>query len=119
MHIAASDLPAALGLQDAAPIVSGSHVFLVGGTTAAGPSTETARANLSPALPFFQLGLFNIVVPAFGIGGPVGQQLSYLAAAGVATGDFVLLLLLGYAFNHKEQSRAFLRRLRSGRQRTA
>ena len=83
------------------------------------PPTGTARANLSPALPFFQLGLFYIVVPAMGIQGPVGQQLSYLAAAGVATGDFVLLLLLGYAFNHKERTRAFLHHLRNRRRRTA
>ena len=119
VHLAASDLPSTLDLQDAAPIVSGSHVFLVGGTTSSGATTGTARANLSPALPFFQLGLFYIVVPAMGIQGPVGQQLSYLAAAGVATGDFVLLLLLGYAFNHKERTRAFLHHLRNRRQRTA
>jgi N-acetylneuraminic acid mutarotase len=119
VHLAASDLPSTLDLQDAAPIVSGSHVFLVGGTTSSGATTGTARANLSPALPFFQLGLFYIVVPAMGIQGPVGQQLSYLAAAGVATGDFVLLLLLGYAFNHKERTRAFLHHLRNRRRRTA
>jgi hypothetical protein len=119
VHLAASDLPAALDLQGAAPIVSGSHAFLVGGTTASGPTTGTARANLAPQPPFFQLGLFYIVVPAMGIQGPVGQQLSYLAAAGVATGDFVLLLLIGYAFNHKEQTRGFLRRLRNRRRRTA
>jgi hypothetical protein len=118
VHLAASDLPSTLDLQGAAPIVSGSHVFLVGGTTSSGATSGTARANLSPALPFFQLGLFYIVVPAMGIQGPVGQQLSYLAAAGVATGDFVLLLLLGYAFNHKERARAFLHYLRNRRQRT-
>jgi hypothetical protein len=118
-HLAASDLPSDLGLSDAAPIVSGSHVFLVGGLTTSGPTTGMARANLAPQPPFFQLGLFYIVVPALGIQGAVGQQLSYLAAAGVATGDFVLLLLLGYAFNHKEQTRAFLRGLRERRRRTA
>ena len=119
VHLAASDLPASLGLRGAAPIVAGSNVFLVGGTTAAGPAAGTARANLSPLPPFFQLGLFYIVVPAMGIGGPVGQQLSYLVAAGVATGDFVLLLLIGYAFNHKERTRAFLHHLRNRRRRTA
>ena len=118
-HVAASDLPAALDLQGAAPIVSGSHAFLVGGTTASGPTTGTARANLAPQPPFFQLGLFYIVVPAMGIQGPVGQQLSYLVAAGVATGNFVLLLLIGYAFNHKERTRAFLHHLRNRRRRTA
>lgn len=118
-HLAASDLPPGLGLRDAAPIVSGSHAFLVGGTTTAGPTTGTARADLAPKAPFFQLGLFYVVVPAMGIQGEVGQQLSYLAAAGVATADFVLLLLVGYAFNHKERTRAFLHGLRNRRRRTA
>jgi hypothetical protein len=117
-HLAASDLPPDLQLRDAAPIVSGSHVFLVGGLTKDGPTTGTARADLAPKLPFFQLGLFYIVVPAMGIQGEVGQQLSYLVAAGVATGDFVLLLI-GYAFNHKERTRAFLHGLRNRRCRTA
>jgi hypothetical protein len=118
-HLAASDLPPDLQLRDAAPIVSGSHVFLVGGLTKDGPTTGTARADLAPKLPFFQLGLFYIVVPAMGIQGEVGQQLSYLVAAGVATGDFVLLLLIGYAFNQKERTRAFLHGLRNRRCRTA
>ncbi len=33
--------------------------------------------------------------------------------------DFVLLLLIGYAFNHKERTRAFLQDLRNRRRRTA
>jgi len=118
-HLAASDLPADLDLQEAAPIISGSHAFLVGGLAKAVPTTGTARAGLAPQPPFFQLGLFYIVVPAMGIQGAVGQQLSYLVAAGVATGDFVLLLLIGYAFNHKAQTRALLQRLRNRRRRTA
>jgi hypothetical protein len=118
-HLAASDLPPDLGLRDAAPIVSGSHAFLVGGRASAAPTTGTARADLAPKAPFFQLGLFYIVVPAMGIQGEVGQQLSYLAAAGVGTADFVLLLLIGYAFNHKERTRAFLHGLRSRRRRGA
>lgn len=118
-HLAASDLPPDLQLRDAAPIVSGSHVFLVGGLAKDGPTTGTARADLAPKLPFFQLGLFYIVVPAMGIQGEIGQQLSYIVAAGVATGDFVLLLLIGYAFNHKERTRAFLHGLRNRRRRTA
>jgi hypothetical protein len=118
-HLAASDLPPNLQLRQAAPIISGSHAFLVGGLTKDGPTTGTARADLAPKAPFFQLGLFYIVVPAMGIQGEVGQQLSYLAAAGVATGDFVLLLLIGYAFNHKAQTRAFLDHLRNRRRRSA
>ncbi len=116
-HLAASDLPAGLDLQGSAPIVSGAHAFLVGGATDAGPTTGTARTYMAPLPPFFQLGLFYAVVPSLGIGGEVGQQLSYLSAAGVATADFVILLLLGYAFNHKEQTRARLRDFRERRRR--
>jgi hypothetical protein len=117
--LAQSALPADLHLAHAAPIVSGSHAFLVGGTTNGTPTQGVARTNLAPPQPFFRLGLFYIVVPALGIQGPVGQQLSYLAAAGVATGSFVLLFLIGYAYNHRAQTRAFFERLRSRRRRTA
>lgn len=111
----ASDLPAALGLADAAPVVSGSHAFLIGGTTDGTPTQGVARSNLAPPQPFFQVGLFYVTVPALGIGGEVGQQLSYLAAAGVATGNFVLLLAIGYAFNHRAQTRELVDRLRRRR----
>lgn len=115
-HLPASDLPADNRLRDAAPLVSGSHAFLIGGTIASGPTPGTARANLAPKPPFFQLGLFYAVVPALGIQGEVGQQLSYLSAAGAGTIDFVLLLLVAYAMNHKAQTRAFFGRLsRRGR----
>ncbi len=117
--LAQSALPADLQLADAAPIVSGSHAFLIGGTSAGVPTEGVARTSLSPPQPFFQLGLFYVVVPALGIGGEVGQQLSYLVAAGVATTDFVLLLLIGYAFNHREQTRAFFERLRNRRRHAA
>ncbi len=114
-----SSLPASLQLANAAPIVSGSHAFLVGGTSAGTPTQGVARASLAPPQPFFQLGLFYIVVPSLGIQGAVGQQISYLVAAGVATGDFVLLLLIGYAFNHRPQTRAFFERLRNRRRHAA
>lgn len=117
--LAQSNLPADLQLQDAAPIVSGSHAFLIGGTSAGTPTQGIARANLAPPQPFFQVGFFYLTIPALGIGGEVGQQLSYLAAAGVATANFVLLLLIGYAYNHKAQTRAFFERLRSRRRRPA
>ena len=116
--LAESALPADLGLADAAPIVSGSHAFLIGGTAAGVATQGVARTSLAPPQPFFQLGLFYIVVPALGIGGEVGQQLSYLVAAGVATGNFVLLLLIGYAFNHREKTKAFFERIRDRRRRT-
>ncbi len=113
--LAESALPADLQLADAAPIVSGSHAFLIGGTTAGVATQGVARASLAPPQPFFQLGLFFIVVPALGIGGEVGQQLSYLVAAGVATVNFVLLLLIGYAYNHPEKVSAFRERIRDRR----
>jgi hypothetical protein len=117
--LAQSALPADLQLADAAPIVSGSHAFLIGGTAAGVATQGVARTSLAPPQPFFQLGLFYVVVPALGIGGEVGQQLSYLVAAGVATGNFVLLLLIGYAYNHKEQTKALFERIRNRRRRAA
>ena len=117
--LAESALPADLQLADAAPIVSGSHAFLVGGTTAGVATQGIARASLAPPQPFFQLGLFYVVLPALGIGGEVGQQLSYLVAAGVATADFVLLILIGYAYNHPKQTGLFFNRIRNRRRRAA
>ena len=117
--LAQSGLPADLQLVNAAPIVSGSHAFLVGGTAAGTPTQGVTRSSLSPPQPFFRVGLFYIVVPALGIGGEVGQQLSYLAAAGVATMDFVILLLIGYAYNHPEKSKAFFKRIRERRRHVA
>jgi hypothetical protein len=95
--LAASDLSATEDLRSAAAFVSGSHAFVVGGVTVSGVTGGIARADLAPKPPFFQVGLFYVVVPSLGIQGEVGQQLSYLAAAGVATTDFVILLLIGYA----------------------
>jgi hypothetical protein len=115
----ASDLPADLQLAYAAPIVSGSHAFLIGGTTAGTPTQGVARTSLAPPRPFFQVGLFYVVLPALGIGGEVGQQLSYLVAAGVATTNFVILLLIGYAYNHPEKAKAFFGKIRNRRRRTA
>ena len=117
--LAQSALPADLQLADAAPIVSGSHAFLIGGTAAGVATQGVARTSLAPPQPFFQVGLFYVVVPALGIGGEVGQQLSYLVAAGVATGNFVLLLLIGYAYNHKAETKALFERIRSRRRRAA
>ena len=110
--LAASSLPAADDLRDAAAFVSGSHAYVVGGVTTAGVTGGSHRADLAPKPPYFQLGLFYIVFPTLGIGGEVGQQLSYLSAAGVATLDFAILLLIGYAFNHREKTRAFFDRHR-------
>ncbi len=114
--LAASDLPADLQLRDSAAAVSGSFVFLVGGTTSQGVTAGVARASLAPKPPYFQLGILGATVPALGIGGEVGQQLAYLASAGVATVNFVLLILIGLAFAYPDRTRRFFRRFgRRGR----
>ena len=113
-HLDATDLPDAV--FDAAPVVSGSTVFLIGGQAAGGPVTNTLRASLAPEEPFFRLGLVGVVVPGLKIGGEIGQQLGYLAAAGVGTGNFVLLVVIGWAFNHRPQIAGWLERRRAARE---
>ena len=108
-HLAVNDLPEA-GLEGAAAVVSGPNAVLVGGTTDTGPLTASVRANIAPQSPFFQLGLVGATVPGLTIGGEIGQQLGYLNAAGVFTVDFVILILIGVAFAHREQTRAIIRR---------
>ena len=109
-HLPQTDLPT--GLSGAAPLVSGSAAFLIGGTIAEGPVAGSARTNLAPQPPFFQLGLFGATIPALKIGGEIGQQLGYLNAAGAGTVNFIVLILIGYAFAHKERTRAFFSRFR-------
>jgi hypothetical protein len=66
--------------------------------------------------PFFQLGLVGATVPGLKIEGEIGQQLGYLNAAAVGTVDFILLILIGWAFAHKAQTRAIAERvMRRGR----
>jgi hypothetical protein len=109
-HLDATDLP--VGLAGGAAAVSGAQAFVIGGTTPDQPAVAgAARANLAPQPPFFQLGLFGATVPALKVGGEIGQQLGYLNAAGVASVNFVLLLLIGWAFAHKERSREMLGRV--------
>ncbi len=115
--LAQSALPADLQLADAAPVVAASHAYLIGGTAAGVATQGVARTSLAPPQPFFQLGLFYVVLPALGIGGEVGQQLSYLVAAGVATGSFVLLLFIGYLYNHPAKAGAIRDRIRNRRHR--
>ena len=84
-----------------------------------GPVVATSvRANTAPQSPFFQLGLVGATVPGLKIEGEIGQQLGYLNAAGAGTVDFVILLLIGWAFAHKEQARGIVA-LRVGRRRRA
>ena len=47
-----------------------------------------------------------MVVPALQIGGEIGQQLGYLAAAGVGTGNFVILVVIVAMLNHKPPASA-------------
>ena len=68
-------------------------------------SRRSYRANTAPTSPYFQLGLVGATVPGLKIEGEIGQQLGYLNAAGAGTVDFVILILIGWAFAHKEQTR--------------
>lgn len=109
-HLDVSDLPEP-GLEGASALITGPSAVLVGGVADAGPLTSSLRANTAPIGPFFQLGLVGATVPGLTIDGEIGQQLGYLAAAGVFTGNFVILILIGVAFAHREQSRAIIRRV--------
>ena len=105
------------GLSGSAAVVSGSYAVLMAGETPQGPTGDLARANLAPQEPFFQLGVLGVVVPGLKLDGEIGQQLGYLNAAGVGTVDFIILILIGYAFNHKEKVQglvASIRRRRRG-----
>jgi len=108
-HLDASDLPT--GVTGSAPVVSGPNVIIVGGETAEGVVAISARANVAPLSPFFQLGLVGATVPGLKIEGEIGQQLGYLNAAGAGTLNFVILLLVGWAFAHQEQTRAIISRV--------
>src|SRR4051794_14633090 len=110
-HLAATDLPPQ-GLTGSAALASGSHAFLVGGQTKNGITPGSARTNLAPQEPFFQVGVLGATVPALKLEGEIGQQLGYLNAAGVGTVDFILLLIIGWAFAHKERTRELLGRFR-------
>lgn len=110
-HLVQSDLPAQ-GLAGAATLASGANAFLIGGTSGDEVLTSSARANLAPQAPFFQLGLVGIVIPALKIDGEIGQQLGYLSAAGAGTVNFILLLLAGWAYAHRDRVEAMWGRIR-------
>ncbi|HEY3522912.1 MAG TPA: hypothetical protein VGK63_04355, partial [Candidatus Limnocylindrales bacterium] len=114
-HLPQSDLPA--GLTGSSAVVLGSDAILVGGQASAGVIGDEYRSNLAPQPPFFQLGLVGATVPALKIEGEIGQQLGYLNAAGLSTIDFIVLVLIGWAYAHREQTRALFERLRRRRQR--
>lgn len=100
-HLDATDLPG--GLVDASPIQAGASIVLIGGQADGGPLATSTRASLAPQEPFFRLGLVGVTVPGLQISGEIGQQLGYLAAAGVGTGNFVILVIVAWAFNHRPQ----------------
>ena len=109
-HLDQTDLPS--GLVDAAPVVSGSTAILVGGRDNGTSFTSSTRTSLAPAAPFFRLGIAGVVIPALQIPGEIGQQIGYLAAAGVGTGNFVILVVIGWAFNHRPEIAAWRERRR-------
>lgn len=110
-HLEVSDLPAA-GIEGAAAVVTGPTAVLVGGSTVGGVLASSARANIAPQGPFFQVGLIGATVPGLKIDGEVGQQLGYLNAANVGVVDFIILILIGWALAHKAQARAIVGRVR-------
>ena len=113
-HLDAMDLPTPI--EDAAVVTSGPTAFLLGGDDSTTATGASMRSSLAPEEPFFQLGLVGAVVPALKIGGEIGQQLGYLAAAGVGTGNFVILIAIAWAFNHQEQLRTWWQRRKIARE---
>ncbi len=110
--MAQTNLP--VGVAGSTPLISSNNVFLIGGTVSDQPAvTGSARASLAPFAPFFQVGLFGATVPALKIGGEIGQQLGYINAATVGVVNFVILLLIGWAFNHKERTKEIVGRIRT------
>ncbi|CAN5862325.1 hypothetical protein BH24CHL6_BH24CHL6_09160 [soil metagenome] len=100
---------------DATVLAIAGHGFVIGGETAEGLSDGLERADLAPQPPFFRLGLFGATVPGLGITGNVGQELGWLAAAGIATGNFVLMILVGWAYSHPRQTQHLIERVSRGR----
>jgi hypothetical protein len=109
----ATDLPEPRA--QAAAVVVGQDAFLVGGQDDAGLLASTDRADVSPRLPFFRLGLFGVTVPALSIKGEIGQQLGWIAAGTVGAGDLVLLIVIGWMFSHRRASYRFFQRITRGR----
>jgi len=108
-HLDASDLPHPV--EGGAAVVSGPNAIIVGGTTDAGVVASSVRANTAPLSPYFQLGLVGATVPGLKIEGEIGQQLGYLNAATVGAVNFIILIIIGWAFAHKAQARALVGRV--------
>jgi hypothetical protein len=115
-HLSQSDWPTG-GIAGGSAVASGSFVYVIGGAGSDGITNGARRANLAPKPPFFQVGgPFGLTIPALKIDGAIGQQVGYLNAAGVATVDFVLLILAGWALAHKDKTREIVARLRRRRE---
>jgi hypothetical protein len=110
-HLTVDDLPAP-GLEGGSATSSGATAFITGGKRGADVVRDSVRADLAPQEPFFQLGLVGATVPALKIDGELGQQLGYLNAAGAGTATFIALLLIGWAYAHKERTRELFERMR-------
>jgi len=116
LRLGVSDLPD--GRIGASSITTGPNVVLIGGeTTADGITATSVRANTAPQPPFFRLGLVGASVPGLKIDGEIGQQLGYLNAAGAGTVNFIILLLIGWAYAHKERTREIITRVVGRRRR--
>ena len=63
---------------------------------------------MAPQTPFFQLGLLGATIPGLKLDGEIGQQIGYLNAATVGAVNFILLILIGWGFAHKERVREFV-----------
>jgi len=109
-HLAQTDV--GQGLAGSRGIAAGAYAFLVGGQTASGVIRDSARAYLAPQLPFFQVGVLGATLPALKLDGEIGQQIGYLNAATVGAVNFILLLLVGWGFAHKERVRELLGKVR-------
>jgi hypothetical protein len=99
----------------AAAVATVGQAFLIGGESAVGLEDDTFRANLSPAPPFFRLGAFGATIPALSIKGEIGQQLGYVNAMGVGLVNFAVLVLIAWAFSHRDQFWRFTEKVTRGR----
>jgi hypothetical protein len=102
-HLGQSDYTSQ-GIAGGAQVTSGADSIVVGGTTSAGVIGNSARANLAPQEPFFQLGFLGATIPALKIDGEIGQQLGYLNAAGVGGLNFAILVAIGVIFAHRQRT---------------
>ncbi len=93
----------------------GSYAFVIGGQGTDGALSSSARANISPLPPYFQLGILGATIPGLSIKGEIGQQLGYINAMTVGMINFALLVVLGYALSHRDASMRLLARLSRGR----